>query len=175
MLFFSLKYNPNRGRRFITVLRSLFKQMWNDLKIRPSDHTLAAWPSSEWFYSLRDHSLVIHHSASVLCDILHLGEKKKHRKSSNFSALRHLAFFLLWPRRDLYLKELTRLSISTLEFLKIMDVPFLHTRTFQCSSYIYNAKLAIIFWLSAISSVKISKQTHFNLHFCIKNEKTQTF
>ena len=91
------------------------------------------------------------------------------------SAICGILPFVKWPRRDLYLKELTRLSISTLEFLKIMDVPFLHTRTFQCSSYIYNAKLAIIFWLSAISSVKISKQTHFNLHFCIKNEKTQTF
>lgn len=38
----------------------------------------------------------------------------------------------------------TMLFVSTLDSLKIIDVPFLHTREFQCSSYIYNAKVAII-------------------------------
>lgn len=46
--------------------------------------------------------------------------------------------------RDLPETGSSILSINTLDFLKIMDVPFLHTRTFQCSSYIYNAKVAII-------------------------------
>lgn len=63
---------------------------------------------------------------------------------------------LWWPRRDLPETGSTILSVKTLDFLKIMDVPFLHTRTFQCSSYIYNAKVAIIVWFQAVFSVKNS-------------------
>ena len=48
------------------------------------------------------------------------------------------------PRRDLPEAGPTILPVNTLGFLKIMDVPFLHTRKLQCSSYIYNAKVAII-------------------------------
>ena len=47
------------------------------------------------------------------------------------------------PGWDLSVTGLSLLSINTLEFLKIVDVPFLHTRKYQCSSYIYNAKIAI--------------------------------
>ena len=95
-------------------------------------------------------------TTSVFCAGLKFWQIKKALKIKWFQCFAAICHFWLWPRRDLPGTGSTILSVKTLDFLKIMDVPFLHTRTFQCSSYIYNAKVAIIVWFQAVFSVKNS-------------------
>ena len=148
--------DPNRVWGSLPWPKPHFVNVFSCVTDDVSNYSQLNFGNCEW-----NHSQVwalTHHSQLTVAffNIMRFLQKRKTLKIKWFQRFAAICHFVLWPRRDLPETGSSILSINTLDFLKIMDVPFLHTRTFQCSSYIYNAKVAIIVWFQAVFSVKNS-------------------